>query len=430
MKATAQDFEHEEPPFDAFDPEPVLETRARPLPRISIQALCDDAGTADVVQLASEDRRWSKAHVTIHPGGALAAAEYFRTSPTPNLIIIDSMAPARELLAQLDALAESCDAGTKVIVIGHVNDVVLYRELLRRGVSEYQVAPLTPMQLMECVSDLYASPSGGLSGQVFAFVGAKGGTGSSTVCHNVAWAMTEQLALDVVVSDLDIAFGTAGLDFDKDPEQGIADALMSPERLDQVLLDRLLTKCSQRLSLFAAPATLARDHELTPEACEVVVDVVRQSVPYIALDLPHIWSPWVKHMLLGSDEIIIVAEPDLANLRNTKNMIDFLRKERANDNPPRLVMNMVGKPKRQEISIADFAQNLGVQPFEVIEYDAENFSQAAINGQMVEAANKKAKATAQFRDLALRLTNRPRMGGLETKSSRLAPILQKLGLKK
>ena len=157
------------------------------------------------------------------------------------------------MLAELDRLAECCDAGTKVVVIGHTNDVVLYRELLKRGVSEYLIAPIAPLQLIESLSNLYNNPETDPVGNVIAFIGAKGGVGSSTVCHNAAWAMSEILKSNVVVADLDLAFGTTGLDFNQDPVQGIAEALQSPERLDEVLLDRLLTKCSEHLSIFAAP---------------------------------------------------------------------------------------------------------------------------------------------------------------------------------
>ena len=64
------------------------------------------------------------------------------------------------------------------------------------------------------------------------------------------------------------------------------------------LLDRLLTKCSQHLSLFAAPGILDRDFEISPDACEMVLDVVRQNVPYVAVDLPHTWAPWTKRALM------------------------------------------------------------------------------------------------------------------------------------
>ncbi|HEU4693677.1 MAG TPA: hypothetical protein VFS23_35175, partial [Vicinamibacterales bacterium] len=281
--------------------------RARPIPRISIQAFCERGDTAEALQVAAEDRRLSKAHVSIHMGGAQAAVAHYQASPTPNLIIMESELARQAMLAELDALASTCDAGTKVIVIGHVNDVVLYRELLKHGVSEYLIAPVSPLQLMESISTLYNDPQSDPVGHIFAFMGAKGGVGSSTVCHNVSWSISELLRSSVVIADLDLAFGTAGLDFNQDPMQGIADALATPERLDEVLLDRLLTKCSEHLSLFAAPGALDRDYDFSPDACDVVLDVVRQNVPHVALDLPHLWTAWSKRVLLQADEIVITA---------------------------------------------------------------------------------------------------------------------------
>ena len=61
-------------------------------------------------------------------------------------------------LDELDRLAEVCDPATKVVVVGRTNDVELYRELMRRGASEYLVAPLSPLQLIEVISGLYLDP--------------------------------------------------------------------------------------------------------------------------------------------------------------------------------------------------------------------------------------------------------------------------------
>jgi len=110
--------------------------RARPVPRINIQAFCEDQDTAATIQHASEDRRLSKTHVNVRMGGIDAAVAFFRSSSTPNLIVIESFLKGDALLAEMDRLAEVCDPGTKVIAIGHVNDVLLYRELMKRGVSE------------------------------------------------------------------------------------------------------------------------------------------------------------------------------------------------------------------------------------------------------------------------------------------------------
>lgn len=408
--------------------------RARPIPRISIQAFCDDASTADVLQHASEDRRLSKTHVSIHMGGIGAAIAHYVDSPTPNLIIIDSSLKGAELLGELDSLAHSCDPGTKVIVISRYNDVLLYRELLKRGVSEYLVSPVNPMGLMESISNLYNNPDTDPVGHVFAFVGAKGGVGSSTVCHNVAWTLSEVIKSDVTIADFDLAFGTTGLDFNQDPVQGIAEALATPERLDDQLLDRLLTKCSEHLSIFAAPVVLDRDYDISAESCDMVVDVVRQNVPYVVLDLPHSWTSWTKRMLLQADEVVITAVPDLANLRNAKNVVDLLKQARKNDSKPHLILNMANVPKRQEITVKEFEQALDIKVIAEIDYDPETFSQAANNGQMVEEFSAKAKAAERFREIAMAMTHRRDLKAdkpqLASGLSVLAPLLEKLNFKR
>ena len=406
--------------------------RARPIPRISIQAFCDDMGVAEALQRAADDRRLAKTHVSIHMGGIGAAVSHYLDSPTPNLIIVDSALKGAQLLSELDRLAESCDPGTKVLVVGRHNDVMLYRELLKRGVGEYLVTPTDPMELMESISNLYNNPDTDPVGQVFAFVGAKGGVGSSTVCHNVAWTMSELLKIDVTIADLDLAFGTTGLDFNQDPIQGIAEALSAPERLDDQLLDRLLTKCSERLSIFAAPVVLDRDYDFSPEACETVIDVARQNVPFVVIDLPHGWSDWSKRLMLQADEIVITAVPDLANLRNAKNIIDLMKATRKNDQRPHLILNMANVPKRQEITVKEFEQALDLKVLTVIDFDSESFSQAANNGQMLEEFSAKAKAVDKFHDVAMKLTRRKEYKA-EKQTSALAaigPILEKLKLKR
>jgi pilus assembly protein CpaE len=403
--------------------------RARPIPRISIQAFCENVAMAEILQITAEDRRLAKAHVNVHMGGIEAAVTHYQENPTPNLIIVESSLPREQIVAELDRLAESCDPGTKVIVIGHANDIVLYRDLLKRGVSEYLVEPVSPLHLMEAISNLYNNPETEPVGHVYAFIGAKGGVGSSTICHNTAWALSEVLKANVVIADLDLAFGTTGLDFNQDPVQGIADALSSPERLDEVLLDRLLTKCSEHLSIFAAPVVLDRDYDITVEGCDQVIDVVRQNVPYVVVDLPHTWTAWTKSILLQADEVMITAAPDLANLRNAKNIVDLLRQSRRNDSKPRLVMNMVNMPKRPEISVKEFENALDLKAICVIDFDTETFGQAANNGQMIEELNGKARSAAAFRDIALAMTHR-RDTQAAKKTSALSPLFQMLKLKR
>ncbi|MCB1490841.1 MAG: CtpF protein, partial [Rhodobiaceae bacterium] len=156
-----------------------------PVPRISVQAFCESPDIHAAVQDAFEDRRMSKTTRSAQMGGLAASVEFYQTSPTPNLIIVESQGSAETIAAGLEKLAEVCDSGTRVVVIGHLNDVLLYRELIRKGISEYLVAPISPLQLVGVVSDIYASPQSDPVGRVVAFAGARGGAGSSTIAHNV-----------------------------------------------------------------------------------------------------------------------------------------------------------------------------------------------------------------------------------------------------
>jgi pilus assembly protein CpaE len=399
-----------------------------PVPRITIQAFCETPDVAASIQAAADDRRMHKAHVKVQMGGAPAAVEAYRQAPTPNVIVLESIGDRAALLGHLDSLSEVCDAGTKVVVIGHVNDVVLYRELVRRGISEYIIAPVAVLDVVKAISDLFCAPGAEPVGRTIAVVGAKGGVGSSTVAHNLGWATARQLSLSTVVADLDIAFGTAGLDFNQDPPQGIAEAIFAPERLDANLVDRLLSKCSDNLSLLAAPAMLDRTTDLVETALDGLFDILRASVPCIILDVPHLWTAWVRRTLIGADEIAIVAAPELASLRNTKNLFDSLRQARPNDRKPKIVLNQVGLPKRPEISAADFAKALGTEIFSSLPFDAQLFGTAANNGQMIAEVQPAGKITEAFGELAAAMTGR--IEPKRTKANLLEPILARLARRK
>lgn len=376
------------------------------LPRITVHMFCALPDTAAVLERAAADRRMERGAVSIEMGGLQAAVAAYQNLATPSLVVVECLDPPATLLAQLDQLAEVCDPGTKVVVIGAANDIGLYRELMRRGVSEYLVPPFAPLQAVQAFTTLYSDPAAPFVGRQIAFCGAKGGVGASTLAHNVAHAITERLMTNAVLVDLDLPFGTAGLDFNQDPLQGIADALSQPDRLDSVLMERMMARCGERLSLFAAPATLDQDYDIGVEAFEEVTQKIRGAAPFIVLDLPHVWSAWTRRILLSSDDLVIVAAPDLASLRNAKNMIDLVRRARPNDAPPRLVLNQVGLPGRPEIPVKDFGEALGLTPSLVMPFDAKLFGQAANNGQMISEIGPKSKAAEAIDLLAQQISRR------------------------
>jgi pilus assembly protein CpaE len=295
---------------------------------------------------------------------------------------------------------------------------------VRRGVNDYVIGPVDTLDVVRSICSLFSASEAVTVGRIVAVVGAKGGVGASTVAHNVAWAIARDLSLDSVVIDLDLAFGTASLDYNKDPLQGIANAVFSPDRPDTALIERLLAKCTDNLSLLAAPATLERVYDFGEQAFDAIFDTLRMTTPCIVLDVPHQWSGWTRRALIGADDILIVAEPDLANMRNAKNMLNMLKASRPNDRTPLYCLNQVGLPKRPEIEAREFAKAIESQPIAVIPFDSRLFGEAANNGHMIAEIAASHRTTATFLQIAQRLTGRG-----ETKKPRgsfLSPIIKKL----
>jgi pilus assembly protein CpaE len=400
---------------------PAADEYISPAPRVSVQAFCASVAVATTVRAASEDRRLGKAHLSVHMGGVAAAIENYQKAPTPNVIVLETEVE-HDILEGLDELATVCDAGTRVVVIGSASDVAPYRELVRRGVSDYVVGPVQPLDVVRAICGLYSSSEEVAVGRVIAVVGAKGGVGSSTVAHNVAWAIARDLALDSVVIDLDLAFGTAGLDYNQDPVQGIANAISQPERPDTAFMERLLAKCTDRLSLLAAPATLDQVYDFGADAFDAIFDTMRMTTPCIVLDVPHQWSAWTKRALIGADDILVVAEPDLANMRNAKNMLNVLRAARPNDRPPLYCLNQIGMYKRPEITVREFAKAIESQPIAAIPFDSKMFGTAANNGQMIAQVAANHRTTTMFLQMAQRMTGH----AVTKKASFLTPIIKKL----
>ncbi|MFK0332554.1 CpaE family protein [Rhizobium sp. NPDC090275] len=378
----------------------------RPLPRISVHAFCESEELQRVMERCGNDRRLSKVSLRITSGGIAAAANMFASAPTPNLIILETRASSAGLLNELAPLAAVCDPSTKVIIVGYHNDIALYRELIRNGISEYIVQPVAMPDIMTAMATIFVDPDAEPLGRSIAFIGAKGGVGSSTIAHNCAFGISRLFSTETILADLDLPYGTANIDFDQDPTQGIAEAVYAPERLDEMFLDRLLTKCSENLSLLAAPSILDRAYDFDGHAFQPVMEVLQRSAPVTVLDIPHAWSEWTRSVLAAADEVVICASPDLANLRNTKNLIDALRKMRPNDKAPHLVLNQVGMPKRPEISPSDFCEPLECEPVAIIPFDSNLFGTAANSGRMISEMDPKSPTAETFSQLSHIVTGR------------------------
>ena len=353
---------------------------------------------------ALKDRNISKMQGQVSEGGYQAALGHYSEVPTPDVLLVEFETTGDELMAELGSLAGVCDPGTRVIVLGVENDVSLYRSLIKMGISDYLALPVTSGQVFEAIYALVADPDAQPSGKVFAFIGAHGGVGSSTVAHNVAWSLTDVRDLDVALLDLDLQFGTAELSFNVEGRQGIYDCLSQTDRLDDQLLDRFMVQYEEHLRILGTSGSLVLPENIDQEALDTLVNIVSRRFPFVVLDVPPRWNDWVRRTVMSADEVILTATPDLVSLRDAQNLLRHINEVRGEERRAKVIINQSGKTKKTELNERDFQDAVGDKPTLTVAYAAILFGTASNNGQPVGEVSSRSKPSASFRKLAEELS--------------------------
>ena len=372
-----------------------------PVPPIKIHCSWDRPEMLGLLSLLEADRRLSRAEITVARGGVEGAALHFARNSSPDLLVVDTTLRGKHMTDALDRLRAVLDPATKIVVLGAVNDITLLRELATRGVSEYIVGAVKRDDLVRTVCALYADVD---HSRVIAVMGVCGGVGASSIAQNIAWSIAERQQVDTALVDFDLSFGTAAFSFHQSAELTVDDLLGQPEEVDAAF-ERVALKPRPQLQVIAAPSVMS-EHEPDLEAVLSVIQGARRATPYVVLDLPHLWSGMVKVALAAADEIVLVAGPDLASLRNIDNVLKHLKTVRTDKAEPIVVLSMVGVPKRPEIPLRDFSDATGSAPVFSFPFDPALFGAAAVAGQSLYEASPRAKSAMMIDALATLLTGR------------------------
>ncbi|WP_104017266.1 AAA family ATPase [Roseovarius nitratireducens] len=384
---------------------PAVPSSAR-VPHLTVAAFCVTAETRDAIERANRDRRLTRVKAEVSDGGIAKACRVFKDRCTPALLIVEVTGTGAALLKDLDALAEVCDPETRVVVIGVENDITLYRELTGRGIADYLVGPITPLTYVATIQRLFAQETATRLGKVFAFVGVKGGVGASTLAQNIAWTIAEERASPTLLMDLDFRFGSAAVNLDLKSVTGLDKYIDDPDKLDAELLDRLIVQRGEYLSVLPGFDDPLGDVDPAPDAVERLIEIARASFPYVVLDLPHDWSSASRDALTSADEVIVVASPNLTNLRNARALMARLRALRPNDATPRVILNACRMPRRREIAPDKFAKSLGVDAWTTIMFDPATLGNAAAEGRTIREQAPRSKVQASVKHLAQDLMSR------------------------
>jgi len=351
--------------------------------RLTVEAFIATEQTRAAMDAVKEDIRLRRSPINIHDGGLAEAPATLVRIEAPQVLILESELSGADLLSELDAVADYVTQDTLVLVIGVDDSIALYRQLMSMGVADYLVAPVSATDLVDAVVRISSDESDRNLAPLISVMGVRGGVGSSAVACNLAYKIGHDVSGDVVLVDLDISAGTAAVALNLSPRQSAADVLGHAEALDQIDMDRHLVRYDDHLALLGSTAQLDIAFRPPSEALEALLTVLRRQHDVVVLDLPRQWSMWVTDVLLDSSIVLLVAYPDLSNLRDAQKMVGFLSEKRREGWPTHVLLNKVGMAPKAELGAKDFEDVVGRAPVASLPFEPQAFGEALNTGEPV-----------------------------------------------
>lgn len=370
-------------------------------------AFVSDDITREAAARMAAKRGWPTAMV--RRGGLAAAIRSVGVVEAPRAMIIDlsDMADAEDAL---DALAELTAADTRVIALGAENDVALFRRLLASGVADYLIKPVTAEALDGALARAEAAEQANASrparrGRVIAFVGSRGGVGTSTLTANAAWVMASELERRTVLVDLDLQFGTLALTLDLDPGRGLREALEDPTRIDELFIDRAVHRIDDRLHALTAEEALDDNATFDSRAVSQMLDQLSERYHCVVVDLPRTLLGTAPDLLNAFTDVTVVSDLSLVGLRDANRLIR-LAKASAPDARLRVVANRAGPGKKGQIAARDFERALEIPLKHSVPADDKAATKSANVGRPLVDVAGKSRLMLAVRQLAVDVAGR------------------------
>jgi pilus assembly protein CpaE len=357
----------------------------------------DDFTRQTLVRVAAE-LGWPAG--AVERGGMGECARSLGVLGAPHTLVVDvtdSLDPARELADLVQVLG----GDTRIITVGSKNDVNLLRDLIAAGAADYMLKPIDPEILCEALRRVEPDTpvESRAPGKITVFTGARGGIGTSTLALNTAWIIAHEIKRSVALVDLDLHFGSLALALDAEPGHGLFEALHSPERIDEVFIDRALVREGERLFLLAAEEPLDTPPEVEPEGLASLLEHLLSRFEHVVIDLPRALLTERCGDLAGVSEVVIATDLSLVGLRDA-NRLKALIAEAAPEIDIKLVANMVRNSRPGQLSAAEFERSLGCGLAARVPLDEKAAGRSAHSGQPMARDAKRCKASAAIRHLA------------------------------
>lgn len=329
-------------------------------------------------------RRFAHAHdwddSSVLEGDISTASEFLGNHTSPVLLVVE-IPSAEQAPALLDALANVCDPGTKVAIVGNINEYSFFCWLQEIGVFHYLLRPLN-VEALESMYQKLAVPQAADGatekepGKVVALIGTRGGSGTTSIALLLAALIAEKTEKHVALVDADPQDGSASLLLDLEPSRGFKEAIEKPDRIDNFFLERTMVKASERLHILSGEENINEQVEYNEEAADQLIEMLREKYHLIVFDLPHTLNPFVRKTIRLADSVMVVSEQSLQGLRDAMRINEWL-KEKLKIAEPVFIANKVGLEKKHEVDKEDFEKSLNAKINYQIPFSPEIFMEIA-----------------------------------------------------
>lgn len=380
---------------------------ARKPDRVGVVAIVHDQATLDRIQgvireLQLDDELNFEATLD-------AALRRIHDGQNPRVLVIDlSESPAP--ISELSAARAVGGADLKVLALGTVNDVGLYRDMIAAGATDYLVKPPGREQL-NAIFEKNRGGGGGAGGlgQVIAFLGGRGGVGTTTAAVSCAWVFAEERKERTALVDLDLHYGTVALKLDSDPGNGLCEALEQPSRIDSLFIERAMIKVGENLRILAAEAAIAEPQVIDTGAIDVLLYELRRKFAWVIVDMPRFVTAIHRVVLGTASRAILLCERSLAGLRDTIRLQALLR-----DQAPQTRLFLVesgAHGDRATVGKSEFQKAVGKSFDATLSYDPKAAGAAANAGQPVTLAAPRSAYSKEINQLILNFADAPAADG-------------------
>lgn len=339
------------------------------LPGARIALFSTDAETRSSLEVLKDDWRYARVQIEAHNGDVETAITTCESSGSPDLLIIQTDNIDDDFIGRLGALSEHCDEDTAAIIIGPVNDVYLYRQLIEMGVSDYLVRPVQPDVISGVIAKALISRLGVSGSRLIAFVGAKGGVGVSNIAQISAWIAAEKLGQKTVLLDASGGWSSLSVGMGFDSAATLYEVSRAVENGNEDTLNRMFFEADENLTVLSTGSDAMLDPALPAANYEAILDRLMSKSPIVMVDLSASAPSLKKAVLSRANQIVLVSTPTVTSLRFSRSLIKEISDIRGGDKDAvSLVVNKKGAVKAFEVAEGDIAEALEFEPSVAIEY--------------------------------------------------------------